>query len=485
MHHGSRGRFVPILLVIAASLGCAVGPNPKRPATVADAAPSYVHGEVREAPPPEPGEWWKAFGDETVDALVAEALENNPDVLSAAARVVESRASLTAAGSSLWPQLALEGARSESENSMVLPGTGRMNIESTTYSADLSVSWELDLFGKLRRTRQAAWSEALAAEADRKAVRHAVIAAVVRGRIDVAALHERLRYAEATAESWRQTLRSVEHRYRMGVTGPLDLRLARDNMAAAEANVPSLRAALANARHALDVLTGRRPGTGEVPEVSLPSLPDLGPVPTGLPIDLLDRRPDLEAAEMRLAGATSRVGIAMASLFPGLRLTGSKGRRSDGLSGLTSPDNAVYATLVSLLQPIFQGGRLRAEVKAARAREDQAAAAYASAVLNALREVEDALVAEEAHRERLDHLGLRVEEARRAHCLAGDRYTTGVSGLLTLLETERRRNLAETEAISARADVWRARVALHLALGGDWGPNGGTEPREDRSGELP
>jgi NodT family efflux transporter outer membrane factor (OMF) lipoprotein len=271
----------------------------------------------------------------------------------------------------------------------------------------------------------------------------------------------------------------VERRYSSGVVQALDLRLARENLASAESAEVAVEGALEQARLALDLLLGRRPGTGDELPPTLPLLPDLEPVPPGLPADLLDRRPDLLEAEMQLAAATSRVGIALADLYPSLTLTGSAGTRSDSLSDLASTDGLIYNAVASLLGPIFTGGQRRAQVEAARARVEQAAASYAEAVLVALREVEDALVANATARRQVELATRRVEEARAADRISRDRYQRGVQPMLAVLETERRLRAAEEALITAQSDLWLARVDLFLALGGDWGAPADTPPRTE------
>ena len=191
-------------------------------------------------------------------------------------------------------------------------------------------------------------------------------------------------------------------------------------------------------------------------------------MPLGLPADLLDRRPDLRQQEMLLAAATSRVGVAMANLFPNLTLSGSLGSNSDSLSDVLSSETFIFNAISNLVAPIFNAGQRRADVEAARARADQAAATYAGAILQALREVEDALVRDNAARERLSHLEKRVEEARAAKEIAEERYRRGVLPLLQVLETERRQRQAENALVTAQGETWSTRVDLFLALGGDW-----------------
>jgi NodT family efflux transporter outer membrane factor (OMF) lipoprotein len=262
----------------------------------------------------------------------------------------------------------------------------------------------------------------------------------------------------------------VEGRYDRGLVSALELRLTRENRASAEAAVLALEGNLEQARLALDVLLGRRPGSSEgLAAAGLAPLPDLEPVPLGLPAELLERRPDLRAAEMRLVADTAGVGIALAQLFPGLTLTGAAGTRSDTLGDLVSSDGFVFNVVASLVAPLFDGGRRRAEVAAARARREESAALYAGTVLTALREVEDALVRDQTLRQRLTFLDTRVAEARAADRIARSRYQQGVLGLLEVLETERRLRSAEEALLNAQSELWNARIDLHLALGGDWG----------------
>jgi multidrug efflux system outer membrane protein len=269
--------------------------------------------------------------------------------------------------------------------------------------------------------------------------------------------------------SWESTLRTVERRYRAGLADAVELYLARENYSSAQASEAVIEGALEQSRLALDVIVGRRPGSGARLPDTMPQLPSLEPVPLGLPAELLDRRPDLRQAEMQLAASTYGIGAAIANLYPDLSLTGSVGATADKLNDLTISDGLVYNAVANLVGPLFTGGQRRADVDAARARADQATAFYAGAVLNALREVEESLVLSEASRRNYEFSNERVEDARAADRLAKERYQRGVGSLLTVLETERRLRLAEQAFITATSDVWNARIGLFLSLGGDWG----------------
>jgi multidrug efflux system outer membrane protein len=462
-------RWATAGVALALAAGCTLGPEPERPTTAADVGASYVYAPEAEAEPlPDVTPWWREFGDQTTTELVELALAHNTDLRAAAARVLEAEANLDRAGGARLPQVGYGAAASKQRNSFVLPNIGRQTIDSTTYSYNFNVSWQADLFGRLKRTQQSTWASLLAEEAAREAVVHSVVAAVVRARVLVATTAWALDINKQITASWESTTRTVDRRYRAGIAGAVELHLARENLASAQASEATLEGQLQQARLALDVLVGRRPGSAEMLPATMPQLPSLEPVPLGLPAALLDRRPDLRRAEMQLSAATYGVGAAIANLYPDLSLTGSVGESADSVNELDLT-NFVYNIVANLTGPLFSGGQRRADVEAAKARAEQAAAAYAGVVLNALREVEDALVLGDSSVQNFNLTTDRVTEARAADSLAKQRYQRGVETLLTVLETERRLRLAEQAIVNSTISVWNARIDLFLALGGNWG----------------
>jgi NodT family efflux transporter outer membrane factor (OMF) lipoprotein len=468
--------FRPLAVAVAIlASGCTLGPEYQRPQTAAQDAEVFAHSSavepVTESSSLDPGllkPWWRRFGDPTTTALVEQALAANTDLKAAAARVLETQALVRQAKGRQLPLVSAGLSSSRQKNSFVLPQVGRVNTTSTTYSDSLSVSYQTDLFGGLRRGKQAAWADLLAREAARETVAHTVVSEVVRSRVRLATLWQAVEVTRAIRESWAETTRLIEGRHRRGLVSTLELRLTRENLASAEAQVVDRERRLAQARLGLDVLLGQRPGMGHVPAAGLEPLPDLTPIPLGLPAELLERRPDLRQAESRLAAATARIGVAMADLFPGLTLSGSTGHSSDVLSDLLSSETLIFNLLANLVATVFDGGQHRAAVSAARARAEEAAADYAGAVLQALREVEDSLLREASWRRQLVFLESRAEEARAADRIARARYQRGVEELRDVLETERRLRSAEEALIDARSALWDSRIDLHLALGGDW-----------------
>ncbi len=467
--------------------GCTLGPDPEQaPATAADAAQwaeAPTTGE--EAPELPPDDWWRSFADPVTVELVETALANNTDVRVAAARVLEAEAALRSARGTLYPSVDYGLTGQRNKFSFVLPQVGRVGIYSTTFQQNLSVSYQVDLFGRLKRTRQAAWANLVGAEADRKTVVNSLIAQVIRTRAAIAAMERQLAIDRQTLESWSTTEDIVEARYRAGVVDAGELYLVRESRARAAAAIPQLERSLAAAYHALDVMLGRQPGTGPKLPETLPDVPALDPVPVGLPASLLDRRPDLVASRMQFSAATALVGVALANLYPNLTLTGSAGIVSDDVANLVNTDGLIYNVLAGLVAPIFHGGQLRAEVDAARARAEAAASRYAGAVLNALREVEDALAAEKALRDQLEWTRQQLEAARGGESLARWRYDIGTGAILDLLTADRALRNSELALTITQANLWDVRVGLYLALGGDWESAAAPPPAEDGTAEAP
>jgi len=464
-----KNLWLIIAIVIAAVglSGCMVGPDYSRPQTALDTAQRYIYADnsndVNEI-----GQWWRRFGDETTTQLVTEALNNNNDLQAAAARVLQAEALLVEAGGRQLPDISYNLSRSRDKRSFNFGGTGRFSNLSTTFSQDFSVSYIVDLFGRLKRQKRAAWADMLAARANGQSLVNAVISSVVKTRADIATIQRQLTIARANTENRQRNLEIIERRYEWGLVGPLDIRLVRENLAASKAAEMEIELSLVKTQNALDVILGRRPGVGQELPQTLPELPALGPVPVGLPASLLDRRPDVRAAEMALKSANEKIGVSIAQLYPDLTLTGTLGRNADRWRDIWKDETEIYSAVMRLAQPIFKGGQLRAQASYAKARYAELAANYAKAVLTALREVEDALIAEQILQRRLEALKLRFDEAIAAEQLAEQRYLQGVEPLITVLETERRRRTAETELNVVKGSLWAGRVDLFLALGGDW-----------------
>ena len=459
-----------LLCTIVFCAGCMLGPDYKRPEFVVEPDADFENVPDNW---PDPnvtdtvGPWWQTFNDPILDDLVTTALENNNDLKSAAARVLESQALLDQSHGIWFPQVAYSADRTRAKTVFNLGGD-TIGTLATSYSHGLSINYMVDFFGKLKRAERAALDDFLAATENQNALVHSIIAQVVASRVQIDTRQQLLDIANANIESWKKTLNIIETRYSRGLVTSLDVHLAREKLASAQATALQLHQSVILASHGLDVLLGKRPATSEPLPDSLPDMPDLQPIPAGLPAWLLDRRPDVKSAELRLAGATERIGVSIAEMFPDLTLTATGGYRSDTFRELTNSENQVYSAIIGVAAPIFTGGSLEAGVDAARARAAQATADYAGTILRAFREVEDALVKEQLLTQRIKHLKTSFDEAVRAEELAKDRYSRGLEKVLIVLDTERTRRIAENEYVLTKAELFNTRIDLFLALGGDW-----------------
>lgn len=465
-------QYILILNAILFVSGCMVGPKYKRPETLADSTQWTFLNDEYSSDINNPGRWWERFDDETTNALVQEALENNYDIKIAVARVLQSQALYKIAGGRLLPEISIDSdSQSLRQNSgppgSALENTGRVT-KTRTYTNVFSISYVLDLFGRLRHAKEARYNELLASRADKNAVVNSLIAAVINLRVDIAVLQNRLDIAKSSAESQVRTLNIVEERYRLGLVGPVDVRLARENLATSQAFIPQIELSLRLAQNALSEILTVQPGNYEQLAERTTDLPLPQIVPAGLPATLLKRRPDVRSAELTLIAQNERIGESTANLYPSITFNGSMGWRSNTASSIFVNEAWLYSALLSLSQPIFMGGQLKGQVEFDEALFSEFAAVYAKTVVAAMREVEDQAVAENLLRNQLKYAQISLEEAKAAEQLSRDRYRRGVEGILTVLLSERRRYTAEDSVEVLKGQIWNARVNLFLALGGDW-----------------
>jgi len=435
-------------------------------------------------------DWWRGFGDPALDRLVDQALERNGDLAAAAARIDQASAQARIVGADPLPRIDTSGNGSRQRQNFIgfpIPGSDRqvLSTTSTSLGVSLNVSWEADLWGRLRAREAAALADVEATRADWAAARLSLAGQVAKGWFALREARAQSRLAEATVDNRRLTEERIRRRYESGLRSPLDLRLAMANRASAEGLLAQRRQQLDAARRQVEILAGRYPrgevGTeNRIARASMASrtamtpalepareLPDpSGPAPTGLPSELLLRRPDLAASERRLAAAGARIEEARKALYPRLSLTGSAGRRSQDLEDPLDSDFSVWSLLGNVLQPIFQGGRLRAAVELSEARQRELAAGYLQSALRAFGEVETALAAESRLGEQVGALTEATEQSLAARELAEDRYAAGLADLLTLLESQRQALDAQSRLLTARRQRLDARVDLILALGG-------------------
>ncbi len=405
--------------------------------------------------------WWQAFGDPVLTALVERALANNVDILTAAARIEEARAAEALARAQLLPQLGGTAAETQGQTISALGTTAR----SAAVQPGLTLSYDLDLFGRLRQATRAARAQLLATQAAADTVRLATAATTAQGYITLRALDHRLAIARATLAARADALRIARRRFETGYSSRLEYRQAQAEYAATAQLVPAAELAITRAENALALLTGDVPrdiARGvTLEQLAAPT------IPAGLPADLLRRRPDLYQAEQSLVAADRTLDSQRAAMLPNLSLTGSGNLV---LSTALAQPEVIFSLGASILGPIFDGGRLRAQERAATARRDQAAFAYRRTALTAFREVEDALAGVRRTGEQARALAEQEAASRDALQNAGNRYRAGYSGYIEQLDAQRTLLNAELSLAQARADRLNSYVALYQAMGGGWAP---------------
>ncbi|WP_374943265.1 efflux transporter outer membrane subunit [Sphingomonas sp.] len=451
----SAGLLAAFLLLT----GC-VGPRPAIPVQAAIVAPPVWRTALGPGAPIR-ADWWQVFGDPVLARLVERALANSPDLGSAAARVEEARALARLARAQLSP-LATAGAPLSDGRAL-----NPFGVPTTNFGAQpaLQVSYDLDLFGRLRDASAAARAQALASDASRDAVRLGIVAGVASGYVTLRALDLRLTVARETLAARAEGLRIARRRAETGYTSNLELRQAEAEYRATEQLVPQAQLAISRQENALSLLVGDTPGA--IPRgLALDAL-TTPPVPDGLPADLLRRRPDLFSAEQALVAADRSLDSARAALLPNLALTGSAGLV---LSTALSNPVGVFSLGASVLSPLFDGGRLRAQADASVGRRDQAGFAYRRAALVAFREVDDGLAGVLRSGEQAIALARQRDALAGALRNASNRYRAGYSAYLDQLDAQRGLLQAELALVQARADRLNAYVSLYQALGGGWSP---------------
>lgn len=411
--------------------------------------------------------WWESFGDLRLNALVAEAQDENPHVLQAVARTDQAQAQARIAGADRLPHIATGQGATRQQQSLAgfpLSERGAQSFETQTVGASLNVSWEVDLWGRIGAMEGAAQQDYLASTEVLRAVRQSVAAQTAKVYFSVIEAREQLVLAERTVAALEETARQVGHRADVGIAAPTDRHLAVANLEAARAVLQQRLDACQQSTRQLQILLRDYPaGEIEAPAALPPAPP---PPAAGAPADMLARRPDLVAAEHAMRAAGLRTTAAQRARLPSISLTGSTGKQSSELSNLLDGDFSVWSIAGQIVAPVFQGGRLRANVALNEARQREAAEAYAEATLTAFAEVEAALSREALLAAREASLRLASDAAAEAERIANDRYAQGLTPFLTVLESQQRALDTRSAYIAARRQRLDNRIDLHLALGG-------------------
>jgi multidrug efflux system outer membrane protein len=413
--------------------------------------------------------WWTDFGIPELNDTVQTALEQNYDLQAAAARLEQASADARIAAADLLPalQVGLNGSKRK-QNFIGFPIPGAedrvLSTVSTNFGVSFDLTWEADLWGRLRSNERAALADFQSRAADLRGAQLSLAGQTVKAWFAVAEAEQQLQLATATVDSFSDSADQVRQRFEQGLRPSLDVRLALSSLANAQALQAQRRQQLDAAVRQIEVLLGRYASGDLDGPTTLPDTPTA--IPGGLPADLVSRRPDLVAAERRIAATSQRLQVARAELYPRISLTSATGTASGALADLVSGDFRVWSLLANVVQPLFQGGRLRAGIDRAEARTAEELAIYANTALVAFSEVETALAADSLLADRAGFLATSAEQSRAAEDIADDRYRAGLGDYITVLESRRLALQAEVELIAARRLRLENRVDLYLALGG-------------------
>ena len=449
-----------LLAVLAAIPGCTTTTPPVQPNPDIELPGQWTSNPPESSPHTA---WLDDFKDPALNEMVAEALTRNANLQAAAARFAQTiaEAGLTRADLRPSARLGLDANRQK------INSIGPQSIDSVhfnNYQLGLNVSWEIDLWGKLRDQGSAAIAQTEAGAAELLQVKQSLAAQIAKSWFDYTSAQAQWQLAKETANSYKQNQEAMETRFQRGLTNGLDLHRIRTQTALSHAQIETAQRSLDAVARRLETLLGRYPSAAITPSDTLNDLPTA--IPAGLPADLLQRRPDLIAAERRLSASEKNLSAAKKNRLPAISLTGNAGTRSDEFNELLDSDFSIWSLAGNLAQPIYQGGRIQANIDRSSAQRDQAQAQYRETALRAFLEVETTLAAESYLLREYKHQHLAAEQADAAEKLAWERYRDGTIPFSDALESQRTANSVQTNLISLRNQLLQNRIDLYLALGG-------------------
>lgn len=453
------------LMIAGLLVGCMLGPDYKRPGID---SPKNWRFEEKESRDTVNTAWWQQFGDPVLNDLIDIALKENKDVKIAAARVEQFIGLYGTTRAALFPQVAASGTagRGRVSESGPVPITPGVENPSDNYQVSLYGSWEIDLWGKLRRSTEAARANLLASEEGRRAVVLTLVASVSSAYVNLRDLDKQLDIAEETTRSRGESYRIFKRRFEGGVVSQLELSQVKSQYEQARATIPQIQKTIAQQENAISVLVGRNPGPiprgKSIDELTLPAVPE------GLPSDLLERRPDIRQSEQTLIAANAQIGVARSLYFPTISLTGLFGWSSKDLSDLFTGPAKVWNYAGNVVLPVFTAGAIAGQVKTAEAIQQQALVSYQQTVQTAFREVDDSLVDQRRTREQLEALLKQVDALQVYARVARRRYENGYTSYIEVLDAERSLFDAELQYAQTQAGLFQALVNLYKAMGGGW-----------------
>jgi NodT family efflux transporter outer membrane factor (OMF) lipoprotein len=472
MIHLSRGQAALSACLLALVAGCTVGPDyvPPQNDAPAEWTEAKTPGLIGTGPEAahQLDRWWAGFKDPVLDRLVEAAIADNLDLKIAEQRLLAARAQRTAAAAAFYPTLdASAGAeRQRYSTALKFPPFGGV---ANTFQTGFDASWEIDVFGKTRRAVEAADASVDATIESRRDVLVSLLAELGRDYADLRSAQARLVIAERNIKADQDALDLTHEKFVGGLGNELDVAQAQAQLQTLNAAVPQLQATVAQQSHAIAVLLGREPGALEAELATPAPLPPAPPVlPATVPSDVVRNRPDIRAAEREIAGANAEVGVAIAQMFPSFSITPSFGIAGGSLSHLLNDGALQWGAPATVSVPIFEGGRLQANVASAKAVTEEERLTYRKTVLTAFQEVEDALVLYSTERRRHDSLVAAVEADRIAVQRATALYRSGLGGFLAVLDSERSVYGAEDAVAQSDLTLTQQTIALYKALGAGW-----------------
>jgi multidrug efflux system outer membrane protein len=459
-----RKLAIPFLAALAFA-GCMVGPNYTRPAV--ESPPSWRVTE-EQAGNVADNAWWGQFGDPVLDNLIQVALRENLDLQIAAARVDEFAGRYGFVRADLYPQVgasafAGRGRTTEETGNTLPPG---FNSTLNNYSIALNAGWEVDIWGRIRRATEAARAELVGTEEGRRAVILSLVGSVAGSYINLRDLDRQLEIAKETAKSRGESLELFRIRFEGGFTSEVEYVQVKSLYEEAMATIPAFQKAIAQQENGLSVLLGRNPGP--IPRGKTIDQLKLPTIPPGLPSDLLERRPDILAAEQALVAANARIGVAKAAYYPSISLTGFFGFASTDLSDLFTGSAKVWSYGVPVSVPIFTAGKIAGDVQASEAVQRQALAQYRQSIQAAFREVDDALVDRARTKEQLSAQSNQVKALEKYVELARLRFDNGYTSYLEVLDAERSLFNAQLSYAQSQGVLLLAGINVYKAMGGSW-----------------
>ena len=467
-------------------VGCAVGPNYKQPemhpttqfSEIGSATQPIASTQaVAPATRPDYQRWWETLNDSTLNGLIKRAVQSNPNLLSAEARIRESRANRGFVASGLFPQLSATGSYATQQESQNLPGFSEIanqgfaiaGLKSDLWQAGFDMSWELDIFGQTRRELESANYSLQAAFWDQRDVLVSLLAEVAADYIQLRGEQRELEIANVNLQSQQQTLDLTQRKAEGGLVPYLDVAQQQAQVATTASTIPSFEAAIRLSIHHLGILLGEDPGalSAELsPEAPIPVGP--GSVPPSIPADLLRRRPDVRSAERQLAAATANIGVAVGDLFPKVNLTGNFGQASATPKALFDYASQTFSLGPTINWDIFDAGKVISNIKVMKARQVEALQAYRTVVLQSFSDVDDSLVTLNREQVRLEALRQSVQANQRAVDLSMELFQKGSADFLSVLDAQRSLFAAQDQMAVSEEAVSTDLVALYKALGGGW-----------------